>query len=121
MTPRLLSSSSICDSDVKNSEGESIGEIKDLMINWKDGSVSYAVLSFGGLLGMGDKLFAVPLEAFDFGAGDSDHVVLNVSKETLENAPGFYKDNWPQQHDQQFLDSVYSHYGYSRNTYQDAH
>src|SRR5690606_4099202 len=115
MTPRLLSCSSICDSEIRNSEGESIGEIKDLMINWKDGSVSYAVLSFGGLLGMGDKLFAVPLEAFDFGTGDPDNVILNVSKESLENAPGFDKDNWPQHHDQQFLDSVYSHYGYTRN------
>ena len=90
------------------------------MINWKDGTVSYAVLSFGGILGMGDKLFAVPLEAFDFGTSDSDNVILNVSKETLENAPGFDKDNWPQQEDQHFLETVYSHYGYSRKNVHEA-
>lgn len=120
MTPRLLSCSSICDSTVNNMEGEKVGEIKDLMINWKTGDVSYAVLSFGGILGMGDKLFAVPLEAFDFGTSDSDNVILNVPKEKLENAPGFDKDNWPQHHDQNFLDSIYSHYGFERNVYEYA-
>lgn len=117
MTPRLLSCSSICESTVKNADGEKVGDIKDLMINWNNGEVSYAVLSFGGILGMGDKLFAVPLEAFDFGTGDSDHVILNVSKEKLDNAPGFNKDNWPQHHDQNFLDSIYSHYEIDRKAY----
>ena len=110
MAPRLLSSSSINGTDVKNTAGESIGEIKDLMIDWHQGRVGYAVLSFGGFMGFGEKLFAIPLDQFDFNASDDKDIVLNVSKEKLENAPGFDDDKWPQNADTQFINSVYTHY-----------
>ena len=60
MNNRLLSSSSFAGPDVKNLVGENLGEVKELMINTNTGKVEYAVLSFGGFLGMGDKYFAVP-------------------------------------------------------------
>ena len=48
---------------VTNLEGINLGEIKDLVINWRSGGcIEYAVLSFGGFLGLGDKYFAVPWE-----------------------------------------------------------
>lgn len=110
-TPRLLSSTSIEGIDVKNPAGENIGKIKDLMIDWTSGKVAYAVLSFGGFLGMGDKLFAVPLESFEFDTADeNDRIVLNVDKEHLEDAPGFDKDHWPNAADHEFTRNVYSHY-----------
>lgn len=112
MTPNLLSSSTIAGTNVTNANGEDIGEIKDLMIDWENGTVAYAVLSFGGFLGFGEKLFAIPMEAFEFNAGTSNRIVLNVDKEVLEDAPGFDKDNWPQSPDSAFIDSVYTHYGY---------
>ncbi len=113
MTPRLLSATSIEGTTVRNTDGEKIGEIKDLMINLQNGDVAYAVLSFGGFLGFGEKLFAIPMESIDFD-GENEEAVLthNVDKEQLENAPGFDKDNWPQHADNTFIDSVYSHYGY---------
>ncbi len=115
-TPRLLSSSSITGTDVKNPSGENIGEIKDLMIDWSSGKVAYAVLSFGGFLGMGDKLFAIPLEAFEFDTADSnDRIVLDADKDSLENAPGFDKDNWPNSADNDFTRKVYSHYDVNYN------
>ncbi len=115
MVPKLLSSSSIDGTNVRNTVGADIGKLKDLMIDWNNGNVAYAVMSFGGFLGMGEKLFAVPLESFTFKdtLGD-EHAVLNVSKEQLENAPGFDKDNWPQQPDYQFIDSVHTFYGYDK-------
>lgn|SRR5690554_2774660 len=114
MTQRLLSSSDISGTNIRNLQGEDIGEIKDLMIDWKNGTVAYAVLSFGGFLGFGEKLFAIPLEAFDFTHhhGTDAHVVLDIDKERLENAPGFENEHWPDHADNTFLDSVYSHYGY---------
>lgn len=119
MTPRLLSASSISGTNVINLQGENIGNIKDLMIDWKNGKVVYAVLSFGGFLGLGDKLFAIPLESFTFESPNhTEYALLNVDKEKLENAPGFDKDVWPQNADYTFIDSVYAHYGYqpySRN------
>ncbi len=116
MQPRILSSSSIIGTKVFNNLKENIGDIKDLMINLQDGRIDYAVLSFGGFLGMGDKLFAVPLEAFDVHP-ENETFQLNVSKEKLEQAPGFDKDNWPDTGDNSFRDSVYKHYGVERRAY----
>lgn len=106
----LLSSSSIASDDVKNREGENLGDIKDLMIDTQTGQIEYAVLSFGGFLGMGDKYFAVPWSALKVDRED-ECLILNVSKERLKNAPGFDKDNWPDMADPQFKDQIYGHYG----------
>lgn len=112
-TPRVLSSSSIVGTNVVNTANESMGDIKDLMIDLRTGEIQYAVLSFGGFLGMGDKLFAVPMNAFDIDTYD-EKFVLDVNKERLENAPGFDKDNWPGTNDNKFVDSVYTYYGVER-------
>ena len=109
MTPVVLSSSGITGTNVYNAKGDSLGEIKDLMINTQNGTISYAVLSFGGFLGLGDKYFAIPWESFTIDAAN-EKFVLNLSKEKLENAPGFDKENWPS--DATYIDSVYTHYGY---------
>ncbi len=106
----LLSSSSITSDDVKNTKGEDLGSIKDLMIDPATGQIEYAVLSFGGFLGLGDKYFAVPWSAFEVDRED-ECLILNVDKERLKNAPGFDKDNWPDMADPQFKDRVYGHYG----------
>ncbi len=61
--PQVLSASTIIGDKVLNPAGEQLGIIKELMIDLDEGNVAYAVLSFGGFLGMGDKLFAIPWEA----------------------------------------------------------
>lgn len=110
-TPRLLSSTTIVDTNVQNAEGESMGEIKDLMIDWNKGKVAYAVLSFGGFLGLGDKYFAVPIQAFDFDPHSTDKkIVLNQDKEFLKNSPGFDKDHWPTSADHKFTKEVHTYY-----------
>ncbi len=115
-TPRVLSSSSIVGTNVLNKNNESIGEIKDLMIDLRSGDTQYAVLSFGGFLGMGDKLFAVPLASFDVDT-HREKFILDIDKTRLEKAPGFDKDNWPSTADNTFVDSVYSFYGQKRRVY----
>ncbi|ELR73724.1 hypothetical protein C900_01334 [Fulvivirga imtechensis AK7] len=113
MVPRLLSARTIEGTTVENAEGKDIGEIKDIMIDLETGYVAYAVLSFGGFLGFGEKLFAIPLEAFQFNTiEDEEKLILDIDKERLENAPGFDKDHWPQNPDRTFISSVYTHYGY---------
>lgn len=107
--PRVLSSSSITADDIVSPSGEDLGSIKDLMIDMNDGRVRYAVVSFGGFLGVGDKLFAVPFEALDLDA-ENERFVLDVPKEKLENAPGFDQDDWPNFADPAFADSISSHY-----------
>lgn len=107
--PTVLSSSTITGDDVRNPAGENLGSIKDLMIDLTTGTVRFAVVSFGGFLGMGNKLFAVPFEALQLDT-DKKGFVLNVDKAKLENAPGFEPDNWPDFADQAFADSVSSYY-----------
>lgn len=80
--------------DVQNAQGESLGEIKDLILDVNNGRVYYAVLEFGGFLGLGEKLFAYPLGTFK-ASWDTDKLVLNVPKEKLKDAPAFARDNWP--------------------------
>jgi sporulation protein YlmC with PRC-barrel domain len=80
---------------VRNIEEKNLGEIKDLVINWRGGGfIEYAVLSFGGFLGLGDKYFVVPWEVMVLSA-DKQHFILNVKEERLKTAPGFDKNNWP--------------------------
>lgn len=115
MTNHMLSATSITGTKVKNNRNEDIGKIQDLMINLEEGNIEYAVLSFGGFLGMGDKYFAVPMQALRFTRKDDDHIIkMDVTKEKLENAPGFDKDNWPMAAKSEFVDNVYKHYGYER-------
>lgn len=112
--PRVVSASSVIGNKVVNSEGEQLGNIKDLVIDLDDAQIAYAVLSFGGFLGLGDKLFAIPLEALTFNTRDNS-VILDVEKEVLKNAPGFDKDRWPNnaQYEAGWLLDIYEYYGYS--------
>lgn len=107
--PQTLSATSLNNTNVVNLEGENVGKIEDLMIDLNSGHVTYAVLSFGGVLGIGNKLFAVPLAALTLNTED-ENFVMNVDKETLENAPGFDKDNWPLTVDGDWLRDVYAYY-----------
>ncbi len=111
MTPVTLSASSIKGTDVVNASGEDLGNIKDLMINTHNGKVAYAVLSHGGFLGMGDKYFAIPWDAFTIDTQD-EKFVLNVPQEKLDTAPGFDKDNWPNSASHEYLTKMYTHFGY---------
>jgi sporulation protein YlmC with PRC-barrel domain len=107
---RVLSASTVSGDKVRNAAGEDLGKIEDIMIDLQQGRVAYAVLSFGGFLGMGSKLFAVPWSALTVDE-DRKEIILNVDKQTLENAPGFDKDNWPDMADPDWASQIHSHYG----------
>lgn len=116
MKPRTLSATTLTGTNVQNLQGEDIGHIKDLMIDLESGQVLYAVLSFGGFMGIGDDYFAIPMEALVFSEKEEDLIKIDIDEETLENAPGFDKDNWPRHSDDQFVNSVYDYYGYERRS-----
>ncbi|MGE0607513.1 MAG: PRC-barrel domain-containing protein [Pirellulales bacterium] len=98
--------------EVRNAAGEDLGQIEDLVIDMGTGEVRYAALSFGGFLGFGDKLFAVPMHALTMTGGDDDrHFVVDLNKERLENAPGFDKDSWPNFANPNWADDVDTFYG----------
>ena len=91
---RVLSASTLAGDDVRNLAGEDLGRVDEIMIDIPSGRVAYAVLSFGGVFGMGNKLFAVPWNALRVDE-DEKCFILDVDKSTLESAPGFDEDNWP--------------------------
>lgn len=109
MQARVLSATTLVHDDVKNSAGENLGKIEDLMLDVDNGRISYAVLSFGGFLGMGNKLFAIPWSALDLNT-EEKCFYLNVDQKQLENAPGFDKDHWPNMVDPEWSRSVHSYY-----------
>lgn len=107
--PYLMGADTLVGNGVVNSQDEDIGDIKEIMLDMSDGKVSYAVLSFGSFLGMGEKLFAVPWKALKL---DTEHkrFVLDVNKDRLQTAPGFDKDKWPNMADQVWAKSIHSYY-----------
>lgn len=104
-----LSATSLEGNKVINHLGEDIGNIEDLMIDTTKGSIDYAVLSFGGILGIGDKLFAVPMERISIDT-EKECCVFNVEKDRLKDAPGFDKDNWPDTADTRWQTSIADYY-----------
>jgi len=91
-TPAVLSAETLIGDPVMNETGEHLGQLEEIMLDLDSGHVAYAVISFGGILGMGNKFFAIPWQALRVDT-DAHAVVVNVSRELLEQAPGYDKDN----------------------------
>ena len=108
--PELMCASTLTGNDVYNLKGEDLGDVKEFMLDTRTGRVAYAVLSFGGFLGLGDKLFAVPFNALKLDTVNK-RFTLDVEKSRLENAPGFNKDMWPNMADQTWAESIHAWYG----------
>ena len=104
-----VKASHIIGKDVVNPEGDSLGDIKEVMVDPNTGRIAYAVVSFGGFLGLGEKLFAVPYTALDYDHQDNEYV-LDVPKEELKNAPGFDPQHWPSMADERWNREVYNYY-----------
>jgi sporulation protein YlmC with PRC-barrel domain len=107
--PDIMAADTLQGDSVVNPKGEDLGKIEDIMIDVRSGRVAYAVLSFGGIMGIGDKLFAIPWEALTLDA-DRECFVLDIDEDQLRNAPGFDKDHWPSMADPSFASNVYSYY-----------
>lgn len=112
MRPKTLSAHSLTGNGVVNPQGEGLGKIEEIMIDLNNGQVAYCVLSVGGFLGMGDKLFAIPWQAMTVDT-ERKVFVLNVEREMLKNAPGFDRHNWPDMEAEDWLVGVYNFYGYN--------
>ncbi|MHA6287682.1 PRC-barrel domain-containing protein [Maricaulis sp. CAU 1757] len=113
MASYLLSAGSLTGDKVVSTDGDDLGHIEELMIDPNSARVEYAVLSFGGFLGLGDKLFAIPLTEMTVDR-KNERIVLNVEKERLKEAPGFDKDNWPDFADTTFRSTIDQYYTTTR-------
>lgn len=105
--PTSMRVSNITGAVVNNLQGERLGTVQDLVVG-KEGEVEYMILSHGGLLGVGDRLFAIPWEAVRPGA-EANTFMLDIDRQRLANAPNFDRNTWPN-----FADPDVQHlyYGY---------
>jgi sporulation protein YlmC with PRC-barrel domain len=107
--PHLMGADTLIGDDVYNHKEEKLGDIKEIMLDMRNGRIGYAVLSYGGVFSIGEKLFAVPWTALRLDTTNK-RFILNVDKQRLKSAPGFDKDNWPDMTDQTWSNQIHSYY-----------
>jgi len=94
--------SDLIGTNVQNPAEEGVGEIDDLLLDIRNGQAVYAILSFGGFLGIGDSQYAIPMENFQIlpdPDGGSPMIILDITEAELENVPNFddidlYDSSW---------------------------
>lgn len=109
MVSQIVNADNVVGVDVKNNQNEDLGQVEAIMLDKLTGKVAYVVLSYGGFLGMGDKLFALPWSIFSYDVAE-DCFKIPLNEQQLKNSPGFDKDNWPDMSNPQWRDSIQNHY-----------
>jgi sporulation protein YlmC with PRC-barrel domain len=106
---RVIAAAALKGDDVLNTAGDKLGTLDEIILDVPSGRIAYAVLSTGGFLGIGDKLFAIPWRALTRDP-ENECFILDVSKERLEQAPKFDKDHWPAIADKAWAREVHTYY-----------
>jgi sporulation protein YlmC with PRC-barrel domain len=110
--PELMGADTLIGDHVHNLKDEHLGEIKEIMLDMRSGKVAYVVMASGGLLGIGEKLFAVPWQALTLDTVNH-RMTMNMDRAKIEAAPGFDTDNWPNMADQSWASQIHGYYGTS--------
>jgi len=108
-TTRLIASNKVEGTAVYNREQERLGSIYNFMVDKRSGEVEYAVLTFGGFLGMGGDYYPIPWDVLSYDPAQGGYVV-NIDKSVLEKAPRFSADSEPT-YDRDYGRGVYNYYG----------
>ena len=107
---RVLAAGTLMGDKVRNFPGEDLGKVAEIMIDIPSGKVVCAVVSFGGVLGVGNKLFAVPWSLLSVDE-DQKCFTLDLARGRLESAPGFDQNNWPDMTDATWRSKMFQYYG----------
>lgn len=110
MDTNLIPFTHLVEFEVRNYDGEELGRIEDVVLDAESGRIVYAVVSMSGLLGLGDRLFAVPWEALDW-QPDDEVFNLNIERDKLLNVPAYSPEDIPAMTDSVWLDDLYEFYG----------
>lgn len=106
----LIAGARVAGTDVYNSAGEHLGEIYDVMLDKQSGKVAYAIMSFGGFLGLGEKYHPIPWSVLDYDTEKGGYVVP-LTKEKLEAAPMYDSEGEPDWEDRAYGKRVHDYYG----------
>jgi sporulation protein YlmC with PRC-barrel domain len=109
-SPVVLSSSTLQGDPIVTPEGDKLGTLKEIMLDLNTGAVAYAVLAKGGVMGVGERLFAVPWRLLTVDT-DEKHLVLDVDPDVLENSTGFDADDWPSFSSEAWGEETHRRYG----------
>src|SRR5215217_3564550 len=108
-TPSLIASDKVEGTNVYRSTGEKVGSIVRLMIDKRSGKVAYAVMSFGGFMGIGEDYYPLPWSLLRYNEG-LDGYEVNISEEQLRSGPKYGRDetwNWSDRSRSQTLHDFY--------------
>ncbi|MFJ1298930.1 PRC-barrel domain-containing protein [Pseudomonadota bacterium AL_CKDN230030165-1A_HGKHYDSX7] len=107
--PEIMAAETLAGNEVYNPAGEKLGTVETIMLDVPRGRIAYAVLARGGVMGMGDKLYAIPWAALTLDT-DRKCFVLDVPRDQLKQAEGFDKHNWPRMADERWASDVHAYY-----------
>ena len=116
LTRHLVSTNKLDNYNVVNTAGEDLGQVQNMMLDMTNGQIAYAIVSFGGFMGMSDKWFAIPWEAMTW-SPETKRLVLNISKDKLKEAPGMDKSHWQEDLDAKWLGESSEYFGYPATWY----
>lgn len=108
-TVSLISADKVEGTKVFNMNGEHLGAVADIMLDKRRGNVAYAVMSFGGFLGMGEKHHPLPWDTLKYDE-DKDGYVVNLTKEQLKKAPTLEESEIDRLYDRDYGETVYRYY-----------
>jgi sporulation protein YlmC with PRC-barrel domain len=111
MESRLFLYKNFKNTTIKNKDGDTLGEVHDVVLNLQNGRIAYVLLASGGFLGMGEKYLPVPYEALYYNP-DGGTYQMDIAKDKLQEAPRIDINNWPDRPDRKYVDRVYEYYGY---------
>ncbi len=105
----VVKSFEVLDIDVLDRNCENIGKIEEIILDKMRGEVKYLVLSFGGFLGVGEKLFAIPWNSIRYNEKEKSFI-MDIVKASLKDAPGFDRNKWPDFADKTFGKKISDYY-----------
>jgi len=115
---RFVPSIRLSQYDVVNKKGDDLGQVQTFVVDMKEGLIAFAMVAFGGVLGITDKWFALPWGALKWHP-ETKKFILDMPEEVLKNAPGMHKDKWledidkwQKEEDLAVIDRYYNQYGY---------
>lgn len=109
---RTQSATLVIGAEISEKAGEKLGHIEDLIVDLKSGLVIYAIISFDQKRGAGNKYFPIPVKAIKESSSNDEKIILDIDMGQLNDAPSFSKKNWPKGYEEDFVQTVYNHYGY---------
>jgi hypothetical protein len=106
----LIAARQVQGTTVYNVALEKIGSIEDVMIHKSTGRVAYAILSFGGFLGIGDHYYPLPWEKLSYNTEIGGYIV-DVDRDVLEGAPSYAGGEAASWNDEAWGRGIYTYYG----------